>query len=418
MSIILKMAWRNIWRNRLRSSVVICSVVVGIWALVFLNAWMRGMINGYVQNAIKNEVSHIQIHHPAFIADKEAKYFIENTDSLIDKLKNLPGIESISSRTILNGMLAAARGNIGVRIIGIEPISEAKTTGLDKKIEKGSYFQNIQTKKVPILVSEKTAERLKLTLKSNVSLQFQTLEGDSRIGCKVIGIYRGINSRTDLITVFMPQHELNKTFSGSSTADSSITAFSDISHEIAIMLKSTEQLNETKLRIKEFALPYKTEDYKEIAPDTALMESFIEMGLWVIIWIVMFALVFGIINTMLMAVLERYRELGMLMSIGMGRVSVFMMIVTETLILSVVGAPLGMLLGRITVFITHKQGISLSAYSEAMRQYGLTELIRPETDTAIYWKVSIAIVLTAIIGAIYPAYRAVILRPADAIRKI
>ncbi len=416
MSIILKMAWRNIWRNRLRSSVVIGSVVVGIWALVFLNAWMRGMINGYVQNAIKNEVSHIQIHHSAFMEDKEAKYFIENTDSLLNKLKKLPGIEAMSSRTILNGMLAAARGNIGVRIIGIEPQSEAKITGLDKKIQQGSYFENIQSKKVPILVSEKTAERLKLTLKSNVSLQFQTLDGDSRIGCKVIGIYRGINNRTDLITVFLPQHQLNKTFTGSS--DSSISALSDISHEIAIMLESTKLLDETKIKIKALAMPYKTEDYKEIAPDTALMESFIEMGLWVIIWIVMFALVFGIINTMLMAVLERYRELGMLMSIGMGRASVFMMIVTETIVLSVIGAPLGMLLGRITVFITHKQGISLSTYSEAMRQYGLSELIRPETDTAIYWKVSIAIVLTAIIGAIYPAYRALSLRPADAIRKI
>jgi ABC-type antimicrobial peptide transport system permease subunit len=213
------------------------------------------------------------------------------------------------------------------------------------------------------------------------------------------------------------QKELNNHFTGKPVGDN-LDDNKNISHEIAILLKSQQDIAATKESISKIAPNYKVEDYREIAPDTAMMESFIEMGLWVIIWIVMFALIFGIINTMLMAVLERFRELGMLMSVGMSRSRVFLMIVSETIILSVIGAPLGMLLGRITIYLTHKNGISLSAYSEAMRQYGLTELIRPETDASFYWQVSIAIVVTAIVGSIYPAYRAISLRPADAIRKI
>ena len=414
---IFKLAWRNIWRNRLRSSVVIASVTVGIWSLIFLSGWMGGLINGYVQNAIKNEVSHIQIHHKAYSADKEAKYFIKESDSLLTELKKVKNIDAISSRTIINGMLASARGNLGVRIIGIDVQNEAKLTGLDKKLIQGEYFKQFKSKKVPILVSESNTKRLKLKIKSNVSLQFQTLYGDSRIGCKVIGIYQGINSRTDLITVFIPQKDLNQHFMEDLESNESITQ-SSIAHEIAILLKSASSIQLTKDSIKTIASAYKTEDYREIAPDTALMESMIEMGLWIIIWIVMFALIFGIINTMLMAVLERFRELGMLMSVGMSKGRIFIMIVMETLFLSIIGTPLGMLLGWLTIYLTHRHGINLFAYSDAMRQYGFTELIRPETNASVYWQVSLSIILTAIIASIYTALRAISLRPAEAIRKI
>ena len=421
--LIIKMAWRNIWRNSMRSFVVIGAVVVGIWALIFLSSWMFGMINGYVDNAIRNETSHMQLHHPAFKKDKASKYFMQHREVMMREISALENVTAVSSRTIIMGMLSAARGNTGIRIIGIDAQKEAAVTSLDKKVIEGEYLKTIKGNKIPILVSQKTAEKLKIKLKSNVALQFQTLTGDTRLGCKVVGIYRGINNQIDMVTAFVPQEMLNLHFVGNEAqiySDSLKlhTESTDIAHEIALLFNSPQQIAVMKDKIQAIAGNYLAEDYREIAPETALMESLIEMMLWVVIAVVMFALIFGIINTMLMAVLERYRELGMLMSVGMGRSKVFLMIVLETVLLSVVGAPLGMLLGAITIYFTQKYGIDLSAFSDAMRQYGLIELIRPEVSSDIYWQISLAIVLTAIVGAIYPAWKAVSLRPVDAIRKI
>ena len=132
----------------------------------------------------------------------------------------------------------------------------------------------------------------------------------------------------------------------------------------------------------------------------------------------MLALIFGIINTMLMAVLERYRELGMLMAVGMNKAKVFVMIMLETLLLGLISAPIGMLIGYLLVLMTRRNGINLSAYSDGMAEFGMSSMVYPSLETGVYWQLAIAVLLTTILGALYPAYKAIKLKPVEAIRKI
>ena len=127
---------------------------------------------------------------------------------------------------------------------------------------------------------------------------------------------------------------------------------------------------------------------------------------------------FGIVNTMLMTVLERFRELGMLMAIGMNKARVFSMIVLETLMLCLVAAPIGLLLGWATINYFGTNGLNLSAYSESVAQYGMSDMVYFGVDPIVYWQVPIGVVITALIAAIYPAIKAIRLRPVEAIRKI
>ena len=132
----------------------------------------------------------------------------------------------------------------------------------------------------------------------------------------------------------------------------------------------------------------------------------------------MLALIFGIINTMLMAVFERRKELGMLMAIGMNKSKVFTLILVETFFLSLVGAPTGMLLGALTINLTGKTGIDLSIVGDGLQSVGLSNIIYPIIEPKFYFLTGILVFLFTLIAAIYPSNKALRLKPTEAIRTI
>lgn len=135
-------------------------------------------------------------------------------------------------------------------------------------------------------------------------------------------------------------------------------------------------------------------------------------------FIFMLALIFGIINTMLMAVLERMKELGMLMAIGMNKIKVFVMIVVETILLALIGGPIGMLLAWLTVAYTSRTGIDLSNFAKGLEGFGMSTFVKPSLLTSSYIIVAVAIMITAVLASIYPARKATKLKPVDALRAI
>ena len=142
------------------------------------------------------------------------------------------------------------------------------------------------------------------------------------------------------------------------------------------------------------------------------------ISVYVVIFIVMLALIFGIINTMLMAVLERTKELGMLMAIGMKRLQVFSMILVETLFLTMIAAPVGLFLGYLTVSYYGSKGIDLSAYSKGMEKFGMSDQVYLSLDFSSFIMVTIAVAITATLAALYPAIKATRLKPIEAMRTV
>ena len=130
------------------------------------------------------------------------------------------------------------------------------------------------------------------------------------------------------------------------------------------------------------------------------------------------ALVFGIINTMLMAVLERIKELGMLMAIGMNKLRVFLMIVLESILLGLVAMPVGLLLGYITIEYVGANGIDMSMYAKGLANFGMSPIIYFELDPIVYLQVAVGVFLTAVLASIYPALKAIRLKPVEALRTI
>jgi ABC-type antimicrobial peptide transport system permease subunit len=187
---------------------------------------------------------------------------------------------------------------------------------------------------------------------------------------------------------------------------------------VAIMLEDLNLLDTSKHLIQVAQPKLLVQTYKEISPALELFQSQIQLISSFYMVIFMLALIFGIINTMLMAVLERIRELGMIMAIGMNKLRVFMMVVLETILLAVIAAPVGLFLGFLTVQYFKEKGLNLFFFAkEGMKQFGMPQIIYPTAETGVYLQLALAVGITAVLASLYPAFKAIRLRPAEAIRK-
>ena len=393
------------------------AVMIGIWAAVFMTGLSTGMVKSYVNSAVDNIVSHIQIHHSDFMEDRESKYYLENGVELFEKISVIPEVKTAGVRTIVTGMISTGRGAEGVEIKGVDPETEKNLTSFEKKIKTGEYFQD--NKRNQILISEELAEQLQVKLKRKVVLTFQNVEGDITAGAfRIVGIFDTGNNIFDKSNVFVLKKDLNRIFIPEN-ADSILQQDrNQLAHEIAILLNDIDQIEVVYKKLIQNFPELSVKTYREISPDLELYESMIGVISYIYLVLILLALVFGIVNTMLMAVLERISELGMLMAIGMNKLKIFSMVVTETVLLGIVAMPFGVLLGFLTILILGHTGIDLSMWSESLQEFGMQDFIYPEVLPEVYWQMALGIFVTMVFASIYPAFRAIRLRPVEAIRKI
>jgi ABC-type lipoprotein release transport system permease subunit len=405
MRTILKIAWRNIWRTPMRSLIVIGSIVMGIWAGIFVVAFSYGLNKQRTESSIKNAISHIQIHHPEYQKEYDSKFYLGEPDQLSNILESDKSIESYAFRTLLNGMVSSPIKSNGVRIIGVNKNQEKELTSIYSGLVKGTYFES--KRRNPILIGEALAEKLKVKLQSKVVLTFQDTENTIISGAfRVCGIYKTQYSKYDQGTVFIENKDLHRLLK------------SENFHQVALLCNSIDQVDSTYNNLKTNLPEYEVKDWKSIAPELAYADKIMESWLFLIMIIIMLALIFGIINTMLMAVFERRKELGMLMAIGMNRSKIFLLILIETLFLSLIGAPTGLVLGALTIKITSETGINLAFISKGLENVGLGSVIYPQIESYFYLFITVMVFLFTLIAAIYPSRKALMLKPTEAIRTI
>lgn len=400
-------SWKNIWRNKLRSLVVITAVTFGILAGVFSAGLMNGMVERRLRTAIELETSNIQIHNPKYLENKDLLFFINNADSLISEIGKIPEVKAVSKRMKVMAMANTSSSGTGIIANGIEPEKEKMVTGIYNKImdSAGTYFEGVKSN--PVLISQKLSEKLKLKVKSKVVITLQATDGTMVSGAfKVVGIYKTSNSLFDEMNIFVRFNDL-----------ASLTTFDKTkAHEIAILLKDTKLSDDVALKLTRHFPNLDIMTWKEIQPDLGMTVEFLNIMLYFSLIIILLALGFGIVNTMLMVVLERVKELGMLMAVGMNKARIFKMIMLETIYLSLTGGIAGLILGIISIQIFQHTGIDVSAYGEGFSAIGYDSMIYPTIGWDFYLGTVILVILTGIIASIYPARKALKLNPAEAVR--
>lgn len=403
---IVKLAWKNIWRNPLRSTILITAIAIGVWALVFINGLTSGMIDGYVSNAIANRTGHIQIHSPQFVKESEISHVFESTE-ILKFIAETNDIQSYTPRVIVNVMASSASSSLSVKLIGIDSELEHKTTQYQSKIIAGeATFQSVRN---PVFISDYLAQKMNLKVGSKIVTNFQNKGGEITSAVFRVAAIMDIQQVDNLVyNIYCPISQLRQ-WTGLTNTEV---------NEITLLLRHSDQIPKIQAQLLENFNSLSIKNYKELAPDINLMSIQLHIGLSIMIFIFMLALIFGIINTMLMAVLERYKEIGMLMAVGMNKAKLFRMIVIETLFLSLVGLPVGILLGSATISYYQHFGLNLENWARGLEKFGMSSILYPQLSFVFYLIIAGSVLFTAIMASIYPAKKAIQMNPIETMKNI
>lgn len=399
------LAWKNIWRNKLRSAVVMIAITLGVFAGVFLIAFMNGMVEDRIKSVIRTEISHIQIHHTGFEDNLDFSLRIKNADSILQIVNKTKDIEAVSKRIIISSMVASSETSTGVKIVGIVPTQEKKVTNISEKIIEGNYFEG--KGKNYVVIGKKLAEKLKVKIKNKIIITAQDADKTITSGAfRVVGIFETDNAMFDEANIFVNYSDLCR-----------LTALDGTeAHEIAILLDKNEYTPSVLSELKKKLPGLNVQDWMELSPEAGYLVSAMNQYMYIFIFIILLALCFSIINTMLMVVLERVRELGMLMAVGMSKARVFFMVMLETIYLSLTGGLIGIILAYFLCKHLGAVGLDLYFWKEAFSSVGYASIIYPVIDFQMLLITTGMVIYTGIISSLYPAYKALKLNPAESTR--
>lgn len=401
-----EIAFRNIWRNRARSIIIMMSVAIGLFSGIAVMALYSGLLRSRVRTVIEAETGHIQIHAVNFKKDYEPALFLPGSIGLLQQVRLLPGVKMAAPRSVTQGMISTATGSSGVQVNGVDPETEYKVSQLKKKIIEGQGFT--AGKDNEIMVGKKLAVKMKLKKGAKLVLTFTDTAGNIVAGAfRVTAIYQSDNAPLDEKNVYVLMNDLNN-----------LLGIGANFHEITLLLDNDENVKQVQNTLQHKFPGYQIESWKDISPETELMVNTIDEYSLIILVIIMLALAFGIINTMLMAILERTREIGMMTALGMNRIRLFMVILLETLMLTLLGAPVGLLPAWALTAYYNKTGLDLSVLGkEMLSSFGYSTIVYPEFPWSRLVAVLILVIGTALLSCLFPAVKALRLRPVEALQR-
>jgi ABC-type lipoprotein release transport system permease subunit len=402
--VIWTIAWRNVWRNGRRSGILIGAIVFGIWAGLLEMALMNGMARQQVEAAIETRTSHLQIHAAGFRGHPDVNLFIPDGDSLLARVRQMPEVTVAAGRAVLGGMVSSATTARGIAVYGIDPEAEQRLTDVAEQIVAGTYFAS--GKRNPAVIGEKLAEKLGVELGQKIVVTGQAADSSISAGAfRIVGIFKTVNSVFDESTIFVERADLARTF-----------GLGHNLYEIAIRVRDPGAIEPAAATLRRAHPGLDVATWRDLSPEVALTRDSTQQMNDIFLIVILIALVFGITNTMLMGVMERTRELGVVIALGMRPGPVFTMVLLETIFIAVVGGLGGIGLGAATIGVLGRSGIDLSFVSSGLAAFGMDTVVYPLMPAAEYPWVVFLVIVTAIVASLYPGWRAIRLDPVRAIR--
>lgn len=401
---IWKIAWRNIWRNKKRSGVLLAAIAFGLWAGLVTSGMFNGMSTQMIRSAIDTRTSHIQLHAKGFLDHPEVGVVIPDGAKVLSRVKATTGVEHAAGRAVVPGMASSATTGAGIMLYGVVPGDETALTSVSQKIVDGSYLG--QNRHNTCVVGQELADKLGLKVGSKVVVQGQALDGSIAGGAfRIVGLFKTVSLGFDKTAVFAPAADVDRVF-----------GLGGAIHEIAVRANALADVGPLSDRLAADFPKLDVERWDQLEPELSLLTSSSNQMSRILMVLIMIALAFGITNTMLMSVLERTRELGVLASLGMRQNLLFEMIMIETVALSVMGGAAGAALGGASIAALGRTGINLSIVATGLASAGIESVLYPSLTGAEYPVVGLLVFATAVLGAVYPGIKASRLSPVRAMR--
>ena len=412
-----RLAWRNLWCNPRRTLIAMAAIGLGYAMLLFVACLMAGLRQQMIESGTGLVLSDIEVHAPDYYPDRSIQKTLggrkgTNVAALLAAVTADPRVQAASPRVYGYGLVSATRQSAGTQLLGVVPDSERKITVLQTRMVKGNYLSARMPKGV--VIGEKLATTIGVGVGSQIVLL--TTAADGSMGndlYTVAGMFRTGLDSMDQGLVVMPLASLQEL----------LRLPPGRIHEVGIKLHDVTAATTTAAALDaqlSKTLPVRVMPWPELAPELADYLQFNRRVTFILFFIFFVSAAMGIVSTMLMSIIERTRELGVLMAVGMRPKQVVWLIVAEAASLAAASLVLGAALGAPLLWYLQTHGLNLSSGGNAVSVAGIVvgPLWYGQQDFVAYTEAALGLAVTAIASALYPALRAARFRPAEALRKV
>jgi len=404
--IVLRLAWRNLWRNYRRTLIMLAAIIVGAWAMIFMTALMRGMVDDMVKDGISSLPGHVQIHHPAYRDDPTIANVMAPPDEALLSALDRAEVVAWATRIKVPAVISSERDTRGVTLVGVEPERERGISFVAGDVVEGRFLESRDD--TGLVMGRKLLEKLETGLGKRVVVMSQDRENEiADRGFRIVGVF---DAKLD-------QYEEGFVFAGEGTVQR-LLGVGDAISEVAILGRDYRDVDSLHRMIEEAAgpdvevLPWQELD-TYLGSTLAVMDGFV----WVWIVVVFLALSFGLVNTLVMAVFERVREIGLMLALGMTPRNILSQIMTESILLLVIGLTIGNSLALASIKPL-EGGIDISVVAEGVEWFGAASVLYPALYLSDVLLANLIVIVLGFFASLSPAWRASRFDPVQAITKV
>ncbi len=402
--LLLPLAWRSLWRNPRRTVITVLVVCVGLWSVLTFATLMRAWSASSRDTAIRTITGEGQIHAQGYLDDPTVAHRLPPPDAGLMAVLRGGDVTAYSERVRLSAIVQSEYKTLPVTLVGVAPGHERKVSLLPSQITAGHYLSGPDD--IAIVLGRNLARRLKTRVGKRVVVMAQAADGHlAERAFNVVGLFAGPQTAEDEFV-----------FTGLKTAQGFTGIGGDLS-EIAFDIRSDAVLPGVLAALKRAAPGDDIQSWKTLEALSYAVSTFFNQFVLMWLWIVFLLMGFGIVNTQLMAVLERTREFGLLQALGMRPHLVLMEVALESVMLVGLGVVLGAALSLATI-LAFPKGIDLGFLARGAELAGAGHILYPVIVPSDFMTYSLMVWVLGVIATLWPARRASRVSPVEAMSHI
>jgi len=402
--LIFRIAWRNILRQKRRTILTVLTMFGGFALSSISIGWTDGTYNRIIEIFTRNRLGHIQIHAKGYL-DKPSLYKdIKNYQKVGQLIEKTRGVEDWSPRVYSTGLASVGEKSAGIQIMGIDPERETRATRFDKKIVQGKNFSPSPSHEA--ILGKNLAQTLQAKIGDEVVIVSQGADGSIANDLyTIVGITESGDATLDRLSFYLHLKDAQE-----------LLVLSEVVHEIVVIAQKLNQVRELTQRIDQKL----NNTNLEVSPWQEFAKSFYsamqadKQGAWIMLFIVILIVAIGVLNTVLMTVLERTREYGLMHAIGTRPQQVFTLVLYEVALMASIGVLIGIGISLPANYILSQHGIPMPQSFT----YGGMEFTHYYSEVSAHslYIPAITVILSAIVVSLFPAIKAAQVAPFKALR--
>ena len=401
MKLLLQLSFRNLFRHKRRNAMLLLAIAVAVGGVNATNTLLRGFQMDMLNTAVASLTGHVKVHAQGYRDDPSiSRGFTINDDYTPDVPAE--ALLGWAPRVRLPAVIMSERETRGVQIVGVDPAAEGISFLADAGID-GEFLKDEADGR--IVIGRELARQLETSVGRRLVIITQGADGRNRErGYRVAGTFDAEGVGLEKIYAFVGIEALQKILQ------------SDAVTEVSIRLTDERFRPAAKASMESSFATMDVLDWQDLEPALAQMFIFADAALLIWFLLMMGALTFGLVNSLVAAVMERVKELGMMRALGMRRRTVILQVVIESVIMMAVGVIAGTLLA-LGIYFWLADGIDLSMWAEGIEMAGMSTLLVPVLLPADMILVAFMSLVLGFLASLYPAWRVVKLSPLEALHK-